>query len=402
MAPPRTRSRPHGSPGSPFAQKTADPDHDGDPDLRAVCTAAPHRGQAACFAEKVTDMDTYVGPRPAAGGHALRPFMPSGYSPSLLRRAYGLPSAQGSGRTVAIVDAYNDSHAASDLATYRRTFGLPPCTAASGCFRKVNQAGGTSYPKADSSWSSEISLDLDMVSAICPHCRILLVEASSAGISDLGTAVNMAVRLGAKYVSNSYGASESSADTGYDRRYFNHPGVVITASAGDGGYATSYPAASRYVTAVGGTTLKPASNARGFTETVWGDNGSGGSGSGCSTHDAKPSWQTDSGCGTRTATDVAAVADPDTGVAVYDQGWAIYGGTSASSPIIAATYALAGVPAVGTYPSSYPYRHTTALHDITSGSNGSCRPSYLCRARSGFDGPTGLGTPNGGSAFAAP
>ena len=314
-----------GSPGSPFAQKTADPDHDGDPDLRAVCTAAPHRGQVACFAVKVTDMDTYVGPRAAAGGDALRPFMPSGYSPSLLRRAYRLPSARGSGRTVAVVDAYNDSHAASDLATYRRTFGLPACTAASGCFRKVNQTGGTSYPKADSSWSSEISLDLDMVSAICPHCRILLVEASSAGISDLGTAVNTAVRFGAKYVSNSYGASESSADTRYDRRYFDHPGVMITASAGDGGYATSYPAASRYVTAVGGTTLKPASNARGFTETAWGDNGSGGGGSGCSTHDAKPSWQTDRGCGTRTATDVAAVADPDTGVAVYDLGWAIYG-----------------------------------------------------------------------------
>ncbi len=391
-----------GPSGSPFAPRRADPDHDHDHDLRAVCGAVTHPGKAACLSMKVTDMDTYVGPDPAVSPDSARPLTPFGYSPALLQRAYGLDASRGSGHTVAIVDAYDDPSAESDLATYRRTYGLPACTTPNGCFRKVNENGGTSYPRADSDWSGEISLDLDMVSAICPNCDILLVEASSANISDLGTAVNRAVSLGAKFVSNSYGAGESSSDAAYDRLYFNHPGVVITAAAGDGGYATSYPAASRYVTAVGGTTLKAGGNARGYTEAVWGNSGSGGTGSGCSSYDAKPSWQTDTGCGRRTSTDVSAVADPDTGVAVYDRGWAVYGGTSASSPIIAATYALAGNPAAGTYPSSYPYSHASALHDVTSGSNGSCSPSYLCTARSGFDGPTGLGTPNGYTAFAAP
>jgi len=395
-------SGPSGSHASPFAASRLDPDHDRDFDVRAVCSAAPRPGRAACFAMKVTDPDTYVGPHASAGGDSVRTITPLGYSPALLHRAYELPSGPGSGRTVAIVDAYNDPHAASDLATYRRTYGLPPCTTSNGCFRKVNQNGGTSYPRTSSSWGQEISLDLDMVSAICWHCHILLVEAFSPEISDLGKAVNTAVRLGAKFVSNSYGGSESSADARYDRLYFNHPGVAITVSAGDGGYATSYPAASRYVTAVGGSTLKPSREARGFTETVWGNSGSGGTGSGCSGYDAKPRWQTDGGCARRTATDVAAVADPDTGVAVYDKGWAVYGGTSASSPIIAATYALAGNPAAGTYPSSYPYRHASALHDVTSGSDGSCSPSYLCTARIGFDGPSGLGTPKGDAAFTAP
>ncbi len=162
-----------------------------------------------------------------------------------------------------------------------------------------------------------------MVSAICPKCQILLAEASSGSISDLGTAVNTPVRLGAKFVSNSYGLDESPADAAYDRLYFT-TGVVITAAVGDGGYATSYPAASRYVTAVGGTTLKPSSKtARGYTETVWGHPGSVGTGSGCSSYDAKPVWQTDTGCSRRTDTDVSAVADPDTGVAVYDGRWVV-------------------------------------------------------------------------------
>jgi subtilase family serine protease len=386
---------------SPFARPTADPDHDGDPDLRAACGAPSYRGWAACFAIKVTDTDIYAGPRPALG-------MPLGYGPSSLRRAYGLPSGRGSGRTVAIVDAYDNPNAESDLATYRATFGLPSCTTANGCFRKVNQNGGTSYPNADSGWAAEISLDLDMVSAICPQCHILLVEASSASIRDLGTAVNRAVSLGARFVSNSYGAEESSSDTSYDGLYFNHPGVAITVSAGDGGYATAYPASSRYVTAVGGTSLRSSSTDRGYTETAWGSSSgqNGGTGSGCSGYDAKPSWQADTGCSRRTIADVSAVADPDTGVAVYDTyqsgGWAVYGGTSASSPIIAATYAIAGTPLSTSYPSSYPYSHQSALNDVTSGTNGSCSRSYLCTAGPGYDGPTGLGTPNGYAAFARP
>src|SRR6266545_3285355 len=247
-------------------------------------------------------------------------------------------------------------------------------------------------------WAAEISLDLDMVSATCPKCHILLVEASSAYLSDLGKAVNTAVRLGARYVSNSYGAPESSSDTSYDSQYYNHTGVAITASAGDDGYGSAYPADSRYVTAVGGTSLRRSSSARGWSEKAW-----HGTGSGCSAYDAKPSWQGRTGCGRRAGNDVAAIADPNTGVAVYDtfrsNGWQVYGGTSAAAPIIAAAYALAGKPRPGTYPASYAYTHRAALHDVTSGRNGSCGGSRLCRARAGYDGPTGLGTPNGVAAF---
>ncbi|MEV4445596.1 MULTISPECIES: S53 family peptidase [Streptomyces] len=325
---------------------------------------------------------------------------PSGYGPASLQAAYNLPSSSGgSGQTVAIVDAYDDPNAEADLAVYRSQYGLSACTTANGCFKKVNQTGGTSYPRGDSGWAEEISLDLDMVSAACPNCKILLVEASSATMTNLGTAVNTAVGLGAKYVSNSYGGSESSSDSTYDSSYFNHPGVAITVSSGDNGYGAEYPAASKYVTAVGGTSLKTSSTTRGWTDTVW-----SGAGSGCSSYDAKPTWQTDSGCAKRTVADVSAVADPNTGVAVYDSyrqatGWMVFGGTSASSPLIAATYALAGAPSSGSYPASFPYAHTSALYDVTSGSNGSCSGSYLCTGTTGYDGPTGLGVPNGTTAF---
>jgi subtilase family serine protease len=176
--------------------------------------------------------------------------------------------------------------------------------------------------------------------------------------------------------------------------------VAVTASSGDGSYGVEYPAASRYVTAVGGTSLSKASNSRGWSETVW-----SGAGSGCSAYDAKPAWQTDTGCAKRTVADVAAVADPNTGVAVYDtyaqgSGWMVFGGTSVASPLIASVYALAGTPSSGSVPASFPYAHTSALYDVTSGSNGSCSPSYLCTGTSGYDGPTGLGTPDGVSAFA--
>jgi len=357
--------------------------------------AAPSKGLMSCLALARTNVAHHLGITPLA--------TPSGYGPSDLKSAYALPTG-GSGETVAIVDAQDDPNAESDLATYRSQYGLPACTTANGCFKKVNQTGGTSYPTADSGWAGEISLDLDMVSAVCPQCNILLVEATSATMTNLGTAVNTAVSLGAKYVSNSYGGSESSSDTSYDSSYFNHPGVAITVSAGDEGYGAEYPAASKYVTAVGGTSLNTSSSSRGWTESVWGSaNSDEGTGSGCSSYDAKPTWQTDTGCSNRTVADVAAVADPNTGVAVYDSygasGWQVYGGTSASSPIIASVYALAGTPASGTVPASYPYSHTSSLNDVTSGANGSCSSSYLCTAKSGYDGPTGLGTPNGTAAF---
>jgi len=358
--------------------------------------ASPAEGRMSCLSLVRTDVVHHMGVSPNA--------TPSGYGPTDLQSAYALPSG-GSGATVAIVDAQDDPNAESDLATYRSQYGLPACTTANGCFKKVDQNGGTSYPTADSGWAGEISLDLDMVSAVCPSCHILLVEATSASMSDLGISVNRAVTMGAKYVSNSYGGSESSSDTSYDSSYFNHPGVAITVSSGDSGYGVEYPAASQYVTSVGGTSLSRASGtSRGWTESVWGSSAGGeGAGSGCSSYDPKPSWQTDTGCSKRTVADVSAVADPNTGLAVYDSygasGWQVYGGTSASSPIIASVYALAGTPASGTTPASYPYAHTGSLNDVTSGANGSCSSSYLCTAKAGYDGPTGLGTPNGTAAF---
>ena len=296
--------------------------------------------------------------------------------------------------------------------------GCPP--AAPGCFTKVNQNGKAGpLPRTAqlTGWPTEESLDLDMVSAICPNCHILLVEARNARAANLGRAVNTAVSMGAKYVSNSYGAPESAADRTLDSKYYRHPGVAVTASAGDNGYRLSYPASSRYVTSVGGTTLRPASGPRGWTERAWGhasraghadraghaSHGSG-TGSGCSADEAKPAWQDDPGCAMRTENDVAADANPNTGVAVYDtydqHGWLEAGGTSAASPIIASVYALAGPPAAGSYPSSYPYAHASGLFDVTAGADGSCAGSYLCTAGAGYDGPTGLGSPDGTAAFA--
>jgi predicted secreted Zn-dependent protease len=322
--------------------------------------------------------------------------------------------------TVAIVDAYDLPTAEKDLAAYRSNFGLPPCTTANGCFRKVNQRGGTSYPvtAVGKGWDSEIALDIDMVSAACPNCNILLVEADSANFSDLGPAVNTAVALGAIAVSNSYGGPEWSGESSSDRLYYNHPGVAITAAAGDCGYNCSgvfrgttspnveYPAASPYVIAVGGTSLTRDGSARGWTESAWGDS-YGGAGSGCSLYEPKPSWQHDTGCANRTQADVSAVADPAPGVWIYVNGrwYSGYGGTSAASPIIAATFALAGRPAAGSYPASYLYGNPGALNDVIGGNNVtfySCTANYLCNGVVGYDGPTGLGTPNGIGAFAEP
>ncbi|MGI5508091.1 carboxypeptidase regulatory-like domain-containing protein [Streptomyces sp. CA-106131] len=352
---------------------------------------------ARCFAQRRTDVVSRKGFQALAAV--------SGYGPADLASAYGLPANGGAGQTVAVVDAQDDPNAEADLAIYRSQYGLPPCTTANGCFRKVDEHGGTNYPIADSGWAGEISLDLDMVSAVAPRAHVVLVEADFATMSDLGTAVNEAVSLGAKYVSNSYGGSESSSDTTYDTSYFNHPGVAITVSAGDSGYGAQYPAASQYVTSVGGTSLTRASNSRGWSESVWNTSSSEGTGSGCSAYDPKPSWQNDTGCTNRTIADVSAVADPATGVAVYDSyqigGWNVFGGTSASSPIIAGVYADAGTPVANTNPAKYPYADTAHLNDVTAGSNGACTPVYLCTAGPGYDGPTGLGTPNGLAAFTA-
>jgi subtilase family serine protease len=383
------------------------------------CAHPAHAGQARCFGMMRAHRTSSGRMAPSSTGSSTT----VGYTPTDLRSAYNLGGTSGSGRTVAIVDALDDPNAASDLAAYRSAYGLSACTTANGCFRKVNQNGQASpLPAGDYGWAEEESLDLDMVSAICPSCHILLVEANSATTDDLDAAEDTAASTsGVVAVSNSWGGAEDSTIRAADS-HFDHPGVAITASSGDSGYGVIWPASSPYVTAVGGTSLSTASNSRGWTETAWGSAlGGEGAGSGCSGYEPKPSWQHDSGCAKRTVADVSAVADPNTGVAVYDtynscgtsaycdvllslglatgaDGWVQVGGTSASSPIVASVYALAGNTSSVTY-GSYPYAHTSALNDVTSGTNGSCSGSYLCTAGTGYDGPTGLGTPNGTGAF---
>jgi hypothetical protein len=348
---------------------------------KALCDGSAAPGTARCYAHIRTDSAGNV--QPAAA--------PQGYGPADLKSAYKLPSSGGSGMTVAIVDAQDSPNAESDLATYRSQYGLPACTTANGCFKKVNQSGQQSnYPSPDPGWAGEIALDLDMVSAVCPSCKIILVEANSASMDDLGASVNTAVSLGANAVSNSYGGPEDNTVSAASSSYFNHPGVLITAATGDNGFGTSFPASSQYVLAVGGTSLTQDTSARGWAEGAW-----NGGGSGCSAYIPKPSWQKDTGCSMRMVADVSAVADPNTGLATYDSygsgGWVVVGGTSASTPIIAAIFALTGHLNSGP---SWPYAHTSDFYDITSGNNGTCSPSYECTAGPGYDGPTGLGTPN--------
>jgi subtilase family serine protease len=337
----------------------------------------------------------------------------AGWSTCNLQNAYGVKQAaktDGGGNLVAVVDAYDDPNAEADLGTFRTANKLPACTTANGCFEKVNQLGQqASYPSPDAGWASEISLDLQMVSSICPLCHILLVEANSSGFGDLGAAEDEAVSLGAHVISNSWGNGEFNTETGDDSS-FDHPGVDITFSSGDGSYqgGVQYPSASPFVTSVGGTQLKPASNARGWKEKAWVNNSNNpptqGSGSGCSAYEPKPSWQTDPGCSNRMTADVSAVA---ANVKFYDSyqepGW-LYGfGTSVSSPIIAGMYGLADNQPTYTVAASAAYGAPSQdLYDIVKGSEGSCTPTYFCQAGPGYDGPTGLGTPNGIGAFQVP
>jgi subtilase family serine protease len=357
---------------------------------KPVCPGPAAPGTGRCHAHVVTDEQ----------GQPLSATAPVGFGPVQFRTAYALPSSASKVQTIAIVDAYNHPNIEADLGVYSKHYGLPACTKANGCFKKVNQTGGTSYPKTNSGWALEISLDVEVVHAICPNCKILLVEATSNSVANLLAAEGYAVKH-ANIVSNSWGGVEFTAETTstYDG-HFNHPGIPITFSSGDTGYGVQYPASSQYVTAVGGTTLTLNSNNTRSKETVW-----SGTGSGCSAYEAKPTWQKDSGCIRRTVVDVSADANPTTGAAVYDSvsyqghsGWFKVGGTSLSSPIVAAIYALAG-NAASTIDGSYPYSHKTGLFDVTSGSNGACGGSYLCTAKIGYDGPSGLGAPKGKGAF---
>jgi len=355
---------------------------------KPVCPGPGARGRAHCHSHVTTDET----------GNPLAAAAPSGYGPAQFRTGYSLTASGTSSTTIAVVDAYDDPTIESDLGVYNAQFGLPKCTTANGCFKKVNQTGGTSYPRKDAGWALEISLDVQIAHGICPNCKILLVEANSNSFADLLHAEDYAIAH-AKIVSNSWGGGEFNGEMGLDA-HFNHVGHPITFSSGDGGYGVEYPASSQYVTAVGGTTLNLNSNNTYKIETVW-----NGTGSGCSAYEPKPTWQKDTGCVRRTVADVAADANPSTGAAVYDSfgyngrsGWFKVGGTSLSSPIIAGVYALAG-NAASTVDGSYSYSHTSSLHDVTSGSNGSCKRSYLCTAKAGYDGPTGNGTPKGTRGF---
>jgi Ricin-type beta-trefoil lectin domain len=395
----------------------------GQPAVRQACATPSVPGQMACMA--------LISTRATAEGRAASADVNGGapaglaFGPGQLQNAYGLSGAAamaGGTETVAVVDAFNDPSASSDLAAYRSGYGLGPCDQSAGCLRILNQRGGTTnLPRSDASggWELEESLDLDMVSAICPKCRIILVEANSASIADLATAERTALHSGANAVSNSWGsAAEFTGERAYDPDFYA-PGVAITAAGGDDGYGTQYPAVSPYVTAVGGTTLTGTMGD--WTQTAW-----NGTGSGCSELEPKPSWQTadasaPDGCLNRTENDVAAEADPNPGVWVYDTvnnsaqgaaGWSAVGGTSVGTPIVAAAYALADIVAggpghgliAGTFPAAYPYQNAAQFTDVRGGSDGQCEPNrqYLCQAVTGFDGPTGLGTPNGTAGLTGP
>ncbi|MCS0603602.1 S53 family peptidase [Streptomyces sp. LP11] len=370
-------------------------------DWHRLC-AAPTVAVASCDVLKVDKPHERIAAFGVTAGAA-----PSGYGPSDLQSAYHLPTDGGAGQTIAVIDAYDDPDAEKDLATYRRQYGLPSCTTSNGCFQKVNSSGRTSPlpSRASANQGAEDSLDLDLVSAVAPRARILFVEASKGTMTEMGKAVNESVTLGAKFVSNSYIFKESSSDPTYDRQYYDHPGVAVVAGTGDWNYAwgMGYPSSSPYVTSVGGTSLVRSSGERGWSETVWNSKSNEGTCSGCSAFEPKPAWQKDTGCAQRMTADVAATADPADGVAVYDSyqsgGWGIYGGTSASTPVIAGVYADAGTPSPGSNPASFPYTDPADLHDVTAGNNGSCSPAYFCTAQPGYDGPTGLGTPNGTGAF---
>ena len=383
---------------------------------RSVCSAG--FGSAHCHAFVYTNAQGVPLVQPKASGP-----LASSYGPTQFHVGYNLPCSVGGtspqavcsqpgsfgGQTIGIVDAYNDPTIQNDLNTYDKQYGLPSCTTTNGCFKIVNQNGSPSrLPSTNAGWALEISLDVETAHEICQNCKILLVEASSSSFTSIGTAEDTAARLGATEISNSYGGSEFLGETSYDS-YYNHPGVAVTVSSGDGGYGVEYPAASPNVVAVGGTTLNLTNTYTYNGEIAW-----SGSGSGCSAYETANTWQmsvkdwSQTGCGTkRGVADVSADADPNTGAAVYDStryervsGWFQVGGTSLSSPLIAGVFALAGGVSPGTNAQQVPYLNSSNLHDVTSGSNGICG-TIMCTAGPGpgYNGPAGNGTPDGTGGF---
>ncbi len=404
--------------------------------VQRVCRSA-HKHAAACLGMKlipaaITSSELHAnaltqsrevakGARPAV---TVKSPEPGFLTPQRLHEAYALPAETDAShvQTVAVVDAFDDPTAEADLDVYDKQFGLPACTTANGCFRKVNQAGNPSpLPKKQGEWAGEISIDVQMVRAICQSCRILLVETNSEEFEDLGKGVNAAVAAGANEVSNSYGGGEEPSFASLAAADYDHPGTVLAASSGDCGYfnkacpgepaVADFPAASQHVLSVGGTSLVEHKGV--WSSTVWDEGGSG-----CSKVFSAASWQSSvanfaaTGCGSgRSVADIAAIGDPETGVDVYDStpegggaptGWGVWGGTSVASPIIAAEFALAGGARGVAYPAAtlYPHIGSAALYDVISGKNGTCGGTSECQASAGYDGPTGLGSPLGTEAFA--
>lgn len=372
---------------SPPTSKSCNNGKDGKGDHGDAGGGGDTNNDAGCKAQ--IDKAVALNPDPYAQRNQI-----FGIQPGLLRYIYNLPSSGGDGETIGIVVAYDNPHAESDLATYRATFGLPPCTTSNGCFRKM-AGSGTQLPAPNAGWSIESSLDLDAVSATCPSCHVLLVEAASNLIPDLGTAVDQAVANGATVVSNSYGVAEAADNVAY-ASHFQHPGVPITAAAGDLAYGVQFPASVPSVTAVGGTSVIQIGSGA-IAEVVWPL-----SGSGCSTFFAKPTWQHDPSCPGRAVNDVAMLADPADGISVYDStlpgtvqgGWSVIGGTSLGAPLVASFYALAASGGLhGSNADVYAASSSKSplLLDIVSGNNGTCAIASWCTGGVGYDGPTGNG-----------
>ena len=335
-----------------------------------------------------------TGPQGLAAGTAAAAL--PGLHPADLQNAYELASATaGSGQTIGIVVAYDDPSLEADLAVYRAKFGLAPCTTAGGCFKKVGLGLLGTLLGGNQGWGQEASIDTQIASAVCPKCKLVVVEAASDSPAALLAAARTAVANGATVVSNSYSLGESASEN--DASYAI--GVPFVFGAGDGGAGAQWPAASSHVIAVGGTSLARDGSARGWSETVW-----AGTGGGCSAYVAKPAWQHDAECANRTANDIAAFADPNPGVAVYDSylsksaGWRTYGGTSVSAPIVAGAIALAGNGKSVLLDAGHIYAHAAALHPVSSGRNGGCS-TYLCVAGAGYSAPAGNGSPNGAAAL---
>lgn len=348
---------------------------------------------------------------------------PTGLPPAAIASVYNLSglitktqtsATAGAGQTIALVDAYHDPNALSDLNTWNAAYGYPQlatCSTGQGtaCFEQLDPQG---TPKVNSGWVLEESLDIEWAHAEAPGAKIILVEAASSSLTNLMDAVSSAVADGATEVSMSFGGSESSSEIGSDSQLTSTTGVLFTASAGDSGHGAEYPAASPNVIAVGGTELNGCSgtSCTDFTsESAWSS-----SGGGASAYETIPGYQSGyTGSvygassinvltgGYRGIPDVSFDADPSTGVSVYDStayhgqaGWFTLGGTSVGAPDwagILAAGASAGATTLQGDPAIYSGGYSTNLRDIISGTNGTC--GVDCTAGTGYDLVTGLGSP---------